>query len=35
MPLKRPDATKLIARLEFIHPPSKTLDEDDDDTKTE
>ena len=25
MPLKRPDATELITRLEIIHPPSKTL----------
>ena len=25
MPLKRPDATELITRLEVIHPSSKTL----------
>ena len=42
MPLKRPDATELITRLEVIHPQSKTLFEksksrnanDNDDTQT-
>ena len=39
MPLKRPDATELITRLEFIHPPlfekSKSKNANDmDDTQT-